>query len=218
MLRDQLIQILEGGGFELSKWASNKTELLPSNQTPERLSDSVHFTIHPDTESKVLGLIWNSQSDHLKYSFNPEYYKSNANITKRVILSITAQIFDPLGLLGPIIILAKIILQRLWSLKLDWDEAVPSDIYTTWIKLVQGLQCLNHFEIPRKVIAFYPYKTIQLHGFSDSSERAYGACVYIRVIDDQNVISTSLICAKSRVAPLAEKQSIPRLELCGALL
>jgi len=54
---------------------------------------------------------------------------------------------------------------------------------------------------------------IQLHGFCDASEQAYGACIYVKGKND----STALLCSKSRVAPL-KALSLPKLELCGAVL
>jgi hypothetical protein len=58
---------------------------------------------------------------------------------------------------------------------------------------------------------------IQLHGFSDSSERTYGACLHLRYIDLYGEITCELLCAISKVARI-KKTTLPRPELCGALL
>ena len=58
---------------------------------------------------------------------------------------------------------------------------------------------------------------IQLHGFCDASEKAYGACIYLRSTDQRGIHQSALICSKSRVAPL-KVATIPRLELCAANL
>ena len=58
---------------------------------------------------------------------------------------------------------------------------------------------------------------MQLHGFSDASEKAYAAVVYMRSCYDNGTVDVKLVTSKSRVAPLS-KQSIPRLELLGALI
>ncbi|RVE43224.1 hypothetical protein evm_012104, partial [Chilo suppressalis] len=51
----------------------------------------------------------------------------------------------------------------------------------------------------------------------DASQAAYGACAYIRSVDQNGRVWVKLLCAKSRVAPL-KSTTIPRLELCDALL
>lgn len=58
---------------------------------------------------------------------------------------------------------------------------------------------------------------VQLHGFADASKKAYGACVYLRSVDKQGIVSIHLLCSKSKVASL-KTLTIPRLELCVALL
>ncbi|XP_018374531.1 PREDICTED: uncharacterized protein LOC108768562 [Trachymyrmex cornetzi] len=126
------------------------------------------------------------------------------------------QIFDPLGLIGPVIIKAKIILQVLWQQKLDWDTPVPETIRIVWTSYCQQLPAIRYLEIQRHAIVHKP-TDIQLHGFSDASQVAYGACIYILSVNDEGTISIRLLTAKSRVAPL-KTISLPRLELCGAVL
>lgn len=98
-------------------------------------------------------------------------------ITKRTILSVITQIFDPLGLIGPVIIKAKILLQSLWQLKIDWDTPVPKTIRIVWSSYHQQLTTVNQITIPLQIV-LHDSSDIQLHGFCDASETAYGACVY----------------------------------------
>ncbi|XP_011694052.1 PREDICTED: uncharacterized protein LOC105453628 [Wasmannia auropunctata] len=121
-------------------------------------------------------------------------------ITKRNIFSSIAHIFDPLGILGPIVITAKIFMQRLWQLKVDWDEAVPSDIQTQWSRYESELHLLNKLQISRKMPVKMHMKLAYIFGASH-----------------QKVITNQIYCAKSRVAPL-KNISLPRLELCAALI
>lgn len=104
----------------------------------------------------------------------------------------------------------------MWQLKLAWDESLPSNLHTEWIEYTHNLSAINNIRISRLVACPKPVK-IELHGFSDASEGAYGACVYLRFVDKHGNQLIRLLCAKSRVAPL-KTISIPRLKLCGAAL
>ena len=53
--------------------------------------------------------------------------------------------------------------------------------------------------------------------FSDASQEAIGACVYLQLFDERKRVSIALVYVQSRVAPI-NPTSIPRLELCGAVL
>lgn len=71
--------------------------------------------------------------------------------------------------------------------------------------------------IPRRIIHANMPIDFQLHGFADASQQAYGACVYLRTVSEDGEVTVRLFASKSRVAPV-KSLSIPRLELCGALL
>ena len=136
---------------------------------------------------KTLGVFWRSSTDDVFYLIKP--FPESQQFTKRVILSQVAQLFDPFGLIGPVIIRAKIFMQQLWKSNVGWDEAVPQNLQQSWIDFRNELHCLNSFSAPRKVkIIVYKNRFIkivdqathlQLHGFCDASESAYGACIYI---------------------------------------
>ena len=207
-LKENIINLLSHAGFELRKWASNEPNVF--NESTHSRTERV---IQADKDPKTLGLIWNPAKDELKYSVTET---SQQRVTKRTILSTIAKIFDPLGLVGPVIIRAKIILQRLWELRLEWDEALPQDLHTLWVDFRDQLKTLNEISVPRFVICQNQIQ-VQLHGFCNASEAAYGACVYIRSTNKSDNSTIKLLCAKSRVAPL-KKISLPRLELQAALL
>ncbi|XP_076382079.1 uncharacterized protein LOC117218272 [Megalopta genalis] len=111
---DEIIDLLHHAGLNFRQWASDSPTLL--QVLPE---GSVKLQAHDDKALKTLGVAWNFPQDSIVYSVHP--ITIDARITKRTILSTIAKIFDPLGLLGPAIITAKLIMQRLWQLKLDWD-------------------------------------------------------------------------------------------------
>ncbi|XP_076301551.1 uncharacterized protein LOC143219488 [Lasioglossum baleicum] len=210
-LRDELLKLTSKAKFHLRQWASNEPTLLKG--LVDKSSKDTH-EINSNSIIKALGVLWNSSTDVITYSTNIN--TNNSQVTKRIILSSTAQLFDPLGLLGPVIVKAKMIMQDLWKAKLDWDESVPQYIHSDWEDYKQQLSCLSQFKMPRKIIATAATE-IQLHGFCDASEKAYGACIYIRSRQSDGIITVRLIASKSRVAPL-KSTTIPRLELCAAVL
>ncbi|XP_025831569.1 uncharacterized protein LOC112904801 [Agrilus planipennis] len=109
-LRDELIEVLNGGGFKLSKWASNDSRLIP---LPLEQGDEDRNAIEQDKAdtSKVLGLIWNFREDTLY--FRVSVRTSHSKITKRSILSSVAKLFDPIGIVSPVIVKAKLIMKEL---------------------------------------------------------------------------------------------------------
>ena len=163
--------------------------------------------------SKILGLLWLTGTDELHYAVKRDL---STRITKHVILSEIAQIFDPLGLIGPVVTKAKLVMQQLWQLKVGWDESLSQDVHTHWSTFRAELNFIRSLVIPRRVMC-NDSRQVELHGFSDASEKAYGACIYLRTLSQQGAWTVRLLCSKSRVAPL-KSVSLPRLELCGALL
>ncbi|XP_055527359.1 uncharacterized protein LOC129719980 [Wyeomyia smithii] len=220
-LRIQLDMMMLAGGFRLRKWASNCTEVL-DGIPQENLAIHEGVNLDPDPAIKTLGLTWVPKLDIFRFQFCIPELKEETVLTKRTILSIIATLFDPLGLLGAAVTSAKILMQQLWTLqdeeerKLEWDQPVPSQLEKVWRKFLAQLPILNKVTVQRCIIipnaAF-----VEMHCFSDASERAYGACVYIRSQNAAGDVVTRLLTSKSKVAPL-KRQTIPRLELCGARL
>lgn len=210
-LRRELTELLQSAGLNIREWASNDQSILQGLSEQDK---SRRLQLGEYQTLKTLGIFWDSKDDAILYSV--EASAKTSRVTKRSISSVIARIYDPLGLLAPVIVRAKILLQRVWSLKVDWDEALPADLHSEWNRYYTRLSLLNEIRFPRKTIIKTPIK-IELHGFCDASERAYGACVYLRSTDHHGNVQIQLLTAKSKVAPL-KTQTIPRLELSGALL
>lgn len=118
-LQKQLMEMMKKGGFTLRKWCANHPQLL-YNIPQSDLEVNLDFeSVETDT-IKTLGLVWLPKSDKLGIKVNPRDIK---RITKRTVTSDLARIFDPLGILSPIIVTAKMFIQELWELKLDWDRS-----------------------------------------------------------------------------------------------
>lgn len=209
--QQELIKLLSKGGFKLRKWASNHTELLAAVEETDR-QISLDFDKDEPSFVKVLGLQWSPSSDCFFYSYTP----LDKPCTKRNILSEIARTFDPLGFLSPITLAWKHILQQLWLEKIDWDETPPKHIIDSWNQIKRELPELLNFRLSRQIKLKNTCR-LELHGFSDASIRGYAAVVFVRGITQCGDIFVRLVCAKSKVAPL-KTVSMPRLELCGAVL
>ncbi|XP_061717053.1 uncharacterized protein LOC133524913 [Cydia pomonella] len=207
-LRQGVTDALAAARMHLRKWKSNDPRLIDSF-SPE----SKNLNMGTSESGKILGLGWHPDADQLYFPIGISVPKGT---TKRDILSTIAQIFDPLGLLSPCVITMKILMQRLWLHRLSWNQELPPETLKQWADIVSSLPLLNTIRIPRRVLCD-SYESLELHIFTDSSERAYGACVYARSINDAGEVFVRLLIAKSRVCPL-KPLTIPKLELCGALV
>ncbi|XP_038119868.1 uncharacterized protein LOC119769976 [Culex quinquefasciatus] len=217
-----MVDLMESGGFSLRKWHSNSRDILLN--VPEHLRDE-RTLLELDTSDatvKTLGLVWEPSTDCFR--FRSPKWNDVAVITKRVVASDMAMIFDPYGLIGPVVVQAKIFVQKLWRMELDWDAALPEDLQEYWREYRRNLAGLDSLSIPRWIGTGADDQNVQLHGFCDASVNAYGACIYIRTVSANGDVTVRLLTSKSRIAPLENpkkkkrKQSIPRLELASALL
>ncbi|XP_036320498.1 uncharacterized protein LOC118735002 [Rhagoletis pomonella] len=210
-MQQQIIHILNSYGFKLRKWCANHPSLL--NEIPsEDREIKLDITSNKAENIKALGIAWNPAKDHISIK---AYLETDYKITKRQILSDIVKLFDPLGLLSPVVVVAKLILQQIWKEKIDWDQAVTGVTMRSWVHLRNQMKLLNEINLPRYAL-LSDAKEIELHGYSDASMRAYGAVVYVQSVDKSGNIKINLLASKSKVAPL-KIQTLPRLELCAAV-
>ena len=129
-------------------------------------------TAHP----KALGVEWDSTQDTMATFLTlPDKYVS----TKRGVISDVARTFDVLGWLSPTMIQMKILYQKLWELKLAWDDEIPPEYIAQHREWREQLPLLADKQHPRCYFAPDERQSVQLHGFSDASKYAYAAVVYI---------------------------------------
>lgn len=207
----ELKQLLAAGGFNLRKWCANDSRVL--SQIPPNLVEMPEkVELDHDASVKTLGLFWNPHTD--TFSIKIPSLSNTDVITKRVVVSEMAQLFDPLGLVGPVVAAAKMFVQKLWGANLSWDDPLSTELTAWWQQYRNQLPELQNVEVPRRVLVSRNYS---LHCFCDASARGYGSCVYVVSVDESGKQHSNLLISKSRVAPI-KNLSIPRLELCGALL
>jgi len=117
---------------------------------------------------------------------------------------------------------AKGFMQKLWQDQLDWDTPLPDNLSTAWHQFLTELPTIHQVTLPR-YINVQSYSDIQLLGFADASSKGYAATIYLRVVHSSGNVTVHFVSCKTKVAPiktseLDETLSIPRLELCAALL
>ena len=219
--RQELVNLMKEGGFDLRKWASSNTEVL-KGLSPELCEVNLEFDLdleHSEQTVKTLGMNLSLNKDEFLFKVEPmEGLSGPGPITKRIFLSDASKVFDPLGLLAPVLVIAKILFQQMWLSGIKWDDPLPAEIMRVWSNWRSELLRLQELRLPRCVIAKEDkVARYELHGFCDASESAYAAAVYMctRTVNDKAVVN--LISAKTKVAPL-KRISVPRLELCGAVL
>ncbi|UYV65695.1 hypothetical protein LAZ67_3005166, partial [Cordylochernes scorpioides] len=211
VLIDDIRKILLSGGFCIRKWMSNVPEVL--SEVPEALKAHDSYEIGDNSSVKILGINWNPSTDNFTITVNSlkDVY------SKRQLLSDISRIYDPLGWLSPVIISFKILFQTLWKQDLDWNDPLSESLCSHWRRVKMDLAMLNHIKIPRYISCKGLIHSLELHGFCDASESAYSSVVYMKSRFKSGQVQVTLIAAKTKVAPL-KATSIPRLELCAALL
>ncbi|XP_037050902.1 uncharacterized protein LOC119084808 isoform X2 [Bradysia coprophila] len=209
-----LKELLAKAQFPLRKFVSNSAEVLESLPEADR-ELKLPLEINLDSNIKTLGIRYEPTTDVFRFKVNLE--KAKIPPTKRSMLSETASLFDPLGWLAPVIVRAKIMFQDLWKEGLDWKQELPKNIASVWTEFRNELHQLENIQINRWNHFGAGVKKIEIHGFSDASEKAYAAVIYSRVVNQNDEIHITMLTSKTRVAPI-KQITLPRLELCGAVL
>ncbi|XP_068735300.1 uncharacterized protein [Montipora capricornis] len=170
-------------------------------------------------EEKVLGTLWNFETDKFYFTVAADLVTPNhvQKMTKRMILSQVARIYNPTGFAAAFIVRTKIGMQRLWQLGLDWDDKIPLAVQETWISLFQEIKELDNVFFERCLTIVHAVELPMLCVFADAPQDALGACAYARQRKNDNTYTVKFIAAKSRVSPL-KQLTIPSLELQAAVL
>ena len=226
----QAKDMLKQGGFNLRQFSTNAPELqrlveTTVYETPQSshyltYSEFIETSIeHPlgNLEEKVLGIVWNKEADKFVFRFERllEFVKG-VEISKRFLMRVIARVYDPLGLICPLMIPLKCTLREVCELGVSWDEKLPERYVKRILKWFREIEALESIEFPR-CLANHNVKDLkasQLVAFSDASDVAFGATIFLRT-ETSDEIDSNLLVAKSRVAP--KGQTLPRKELLGAL-
>ncbi|XP_058448835.1 uncharacterized protein LOC131428812 [Malaya genurostris] len=214
--------IHDKGGFEIRNWISNSSRVLDALREGVTEQKSLRLGSETATE-KVLGMYWCTTSDTFTYRLSTQHdselLMGVRPPTKREALRTLMRVYDPLGLIGHVLIYLKVLMQEVWRSRTGWDDPIDENSYRKWLTWIKILPLVQEVQVPRcfrSRIVLSSSTNIQLHTFVDASESGFAATVFLR-FEEADIVECSLIGAKTRVAPL-KFLSIPKSELQSAVL
>lgn len=199
----------------MTKWASNDRQVLESIPLEERNKDVKELNLECDTlpTERALGVSWFIETD----TFSFKVFIKEKPCTRRGILAVVSSVYDPLGMVAPFVLPAKLLLQDLYRKGLGWDDQIPYVHLSRWQAWLADLPKLSQLSVNRcvKGADLGGVVITESHHFCDASQFAYGAVSYLRQVNSDGQAHCSFLVGNSRLAPL-KQMSIPRLELAAA--
>ena len=171
---------VETGGFKVKGWISNEN-LHDEDHNPEFNEIKI---LQGECTDKILGVGLNNQTDKLCFKIKADVLKitsdQESKLTKRILLSSIARIYDPIGIAASFIIKGKISMQRLWQLGYGWDEEMPAEVCKEWMKIFNHFEKLNEVSFHRSLTPRRVIGSALLFIFSDASREVFATCAYLR--------------------------------------
>ncbi|XP_075530085.1 uncharacterized protein LOC142563417 [Dermacentor variabilis] len=210
-------QMLAASNLKLHKIASNCPTVLEAFPEEDRANDLKDLDLSNGSQpiQRSLGVSWNLKKD--VFTFTTPFQEKP--FTRRGVLSVVNSLYDPLGFVAPVIVQGKSLLRELVALTCDWDCPLPDEKRAAWEVWKDSLQVLEQLDIPRTYApaSLTTAQWKELHIFSDASTKAVAAVAYLRVTYPDGACHVGFVIGKAKLAPHPE-HTIPRLELCGAVL
>ena len=185
----KITESLAGGGFGLQEWCTNSSSI---GEEIKACEPSINYT----EEVKMLGYVYSPLNDTVQLKNFTLDCRCN---TKRAVLSNVHAIFDPLGILSPVVLNAKLYLRKICNLKIGWDDKIPENLVREWAEYSLKVNaCVSNYSFPRQVANWELPADYVI--FTDASQEAYGFVIYCV----QNV-KANIIFSKTKVAPKPKK-------------
>ena len=211
-------QMLAASNLRLHKIASNSSDVLEAFAPEDHAKrlQNLDFDDNSTLIQRSLGLSWELKHDIFTFRATA----TEKPFTRRGALATVNSLFDPLGLVAPVVIQGKFLLRELTCNEaLNWDTPLPEEKEAEWKMWKDSLKDLEEIKIPRP----YTPTTLstaqrkELHVFSDASVKAIAAVAYLKVIDSDGKCNVGFVLGKAKLAP-PSAHTIPRLELGAAVL
>ena len=143
------------------------------------------------------------------------------SLTQRLVLSLVSKVYNPIGLVAPFTVGARLILKDIWRVNgQSWDDELPKDTVERFLALCIELPRLVEITIPRSYFSG-PFQHLELHMFGDSSQDVFSAVGFLKAqvtcTSGDIIIELAFVLGKARVAPM-KVLTVPKLELQATLL
>ena len=208
--------------LRLHKIASSHPEVAQSFPPEDQAMELRNLDLSKDAVpvQRSLGVYWDLKNDTFTFQVSQEIKP----FTRRGVLSTSNSLYDPLGLVAPVLIKGKMLLREMTADLSrghpdNWDEPFPKERQTAWEVWRQSLTHLKEIKVPR-AFSTKPAKEAsrrEIHTFGDASKEAIGAVSYLKLVQPDGQIEVSFLLGKAKLAP-SRTTTIPRLELCAAVL
>ncbi|XP_061908363.1 uncharacterized protein LOC133653277 isoform X1 [Entelurus aequoreus] len=211
-------EMLAASNLRLHKIASNCSNVLKAFSQEDHAGglQNLDFDDNSTLVQRSLGLSWELKHDIFTY----KTIATEKPYTRRGALAVVNSLFDPLGLVAPVVIQGKFLLRELTCNEaLDWDTPLPKTKEAEWKMWKDSLQDLQDIRIPRaySTTTLSTAQKRELHFFCDASVKAIAAVGYLKVIDSDGGCHVGFVLGKAKLAP-PSAHTIPRLELGAAVL
>ena len=189
------------------------------------------------SDEKALGILWEPSEDRIKIHIELNHNKKGKGVrteavkleaipfSRRICLRMVNGIFDPIGIATPCTVKLKILMKNHFVANekyKKWDTPIEPDESIEWIKVLKEILKLKNIAVPRHPLSA-PYPTLSKNGkftlvcFTDASQSAMCAAVYVRYEAVTGEVDSGLLAAKTKVSPV-KPATMPKLELCASLL
>ena len=145
----ELVHLLHLGGFKLTKFVSNVPNLADRIDGSPQSTEPKVIASSKEESSHVLGLKWDRNNDTLVVSRGTSSTVAKS-LTQRLLLSLVSKVFDPIGLVAPFTVDARLLLKDIWRVSgQHWDEELPKNIVERFLEWIVELPKLAEITIPR---------------------------------------------------------------------
>ena len=216
----ELVHLLHLGGFKLTKFVSNVPDLADQIDGSAQSTEPKVIVSSKEESMHVLGLKWDHNNDTLVVSrgTNNTITKS---LTERLVLSLVSKVNDPIGLVAPFTVGARLILKDIWRVNgQSWYDELPIDTVDRFLAWCVELPRLAEITITGSYFS-RPFQHLELHMFGDNSQDVFSAVGFHRAqvtcTSGEFITELAFVLGKARVANM-KVMTVPKLELQAALL